>query len=271
MQAPVKRSRNWIVQTQCALALLGPQVHAILQKDQKTRSELRAMIPEHFKQWKLGAEPKTAVLGSERSDIFPNLLQLPAAEWITDEREVILKIQSQERSNAWFSCFCCQDPEPVCEGVVLQSTDPVHVAKGLCMIASAFKYNIVLGSKARLSRYLMTCPNKTVSDWNGDIWSHTLLKAFWPTDTPLLEIKNDNSDTKAQLVEQLVEYKVDPKNNDIIVWLPFVLLALSDGAESTVESIVQHLARRWNNRWSVPMIDACLLKLQEYNFKMPVC
>lgn len=244
---PIKRSQHWIVQSQCALASAG----SFLRHKLETRDFND--IAKFLKLW--------TAADSNPTDVFPNLLQVPIRkdnepklakipEWTMTQHEIILQIDPSRRPS--LGCICQDDYQVPMEFITLRSSDSVHIAKGLCMIACAYKYPIALGSCARLSRFVTLCPNQKVSDWDGTVWHYSLKGAFWPSDTPMLQIKN--LDTKIELT-----------NNDITVWLPFVLLALYDGAQCTARSINERLVTRWpHSRWSMPMLTACLSKLQEF-------
>jgi hypothetical protein len=63
--------------------------------------------------------------------------------------------------------------------ITLSSTDPVHISKALCVIASAHQYRntgaIVCGAPATLSRKRWLWCNGLISARNGDVWHDSLV------------------------------------------------------------------------------------------------
>lgn len=161
--AVIKRAPFWDVQSQCALVALGPVMKGSL--DAKQPNDLMKILDV----WKTIEKKETAT--------FANVIHppdTPLGFWVAEQREVFVYASKKYLK-----------PFPL---ITMTSTDPVHVCKAMCVLASAknHPHAIVCGAPARLSRYLPILPNRLISSADGTIWSNSLVTCFLSPRPPKL-------------------------------------------------------------------------------------
>jgi hypothetical protein len=193
-----------------------------------------------------------------------------------------------EREQMWSEreCFVTVNGTSSFNNAVLTSavskSDPVFVVKALYLLAAAYQVSseIRLGSSCRLSRYITLWPNQVVSDVNGDVWHKCVQDAFWPSDTPVLDIYDNSSCCCCYKVDKIESSK--SRVNDIEAWIAFPALVLMEQPhlwtisstsianasfdDNAVTSVVQSLNSKFAKTFDRIMIGDCLKMLFDLEF-----
>lgn len=156
----------------------------------------------------------------------------------------------------------------------INKSDPVYVVKAMYLLAAAFQISsdIKLGSNCRLSRYITLWPNQVVSDVNGDVWHTCAQDAFWPSDTPVLDVHDNSSCCCCYNVDnnQIAMSRV----NDVTAWIAFPALVLLEQPhlwpasidDNAVTSVLQSLTFKFTKPFDRIIIRDCLTTLFELEF-----